>query len=151
MGGVDLCNQKKVSYQGDRRHTMRFIYVSSLILWISPLYSESGRLTRNYLSFKRSYPSTQPSKRSSTSTAFAAHHLPVFCQNRVQRVQGSNEIMVENQTDVWCEICNVALKFWIPYLGNARDLRSTMIFVIVMFCLCSYVCVLLKCWTENRS
>ena len=127
----DLCDRKKVSYQVDRRSSMRFYLrvffdfmdisvVNSKIIYdkiegttamtaLDIKYCVSARLTRNFSSRKRSYPSSRSSKRSSTSTAFAAHHLPVFRQTRVRCVQCSNEIKVENRTDVWCETCNVAL------------------------------------------
>ena len=130
MGGVDLSNQMKVTYEVDCRSKFRFYLwvffyfldiavVNSKIVYnkiesVPSLYSLDFRysiaqtLIRKFSSRKRAVPLSRPSKRSRGPAFDIVDHLPDFAPSRVCCAFCSSK-NVESRTYVRCITCNIAL------------------------------------------
>ena len=130
MGGVDLSDQMKVTYEVDRRSKFRFFcrvffdfldiaVVNSKIVYnkiesapsLSSLdfqYSIVQTMIRKFSSRKRAVPLTRPSKRSRGPSFDIVDHLPDFAPSRVRCAFFSSK-NVESRTYVRCITCNIAL------------------------------------------
>ena len=106
MGGVDLMDQTKVSYEVDRRSKFRFYFhvffdfldiavVKSKIVYnkiestpslSSPdfQYSIAQTMIRRFSSRKRAVSLSRPSKRSRGPSFYIVDHLPDFAPSRVR-------------------------------------------------------------------
>ena len=130
MGGVDLSDQMKVTYEVDRRSKFRFYLriffdflditvVNSKILYnkiesapsLSSLdfrYSIAQTMIRKFSSRKRAVLLSRPSKRSRDPSFDIVDHLPDFAPSRVCCAFCSSN-NVESRTYVRCITCNIAL------------------------------------------
>ena len=108
MGGVDLCDQMKVSYEVDRRIKVRFylrvffdfldisvvnlktvydkIQSTSAMSSMDFRFSLARSMIRNFSNRKRAIPTSRPSKRSKGEITMVVDHLPLFAATRVRRV-----------------------------------------------------------------
>ena len=132
MGGADLSDQMKVTYEVDRRSNFRFYLrvffdfldiavVNSKIVYnkiestpsLSSLdfrYSIAQTMIRKLSSRKRAVPVSRPSKRSRGPTFDIVNHLPDFASSRV-RCGFCSPKNVESRTYVRCITCNIPLYF----------------------------------------
>ena len=130
MGGVDLSDQMKNTYEVDRRSKFRFFcrvffdffdiaVVNSKIVYnkiesapsLSSLdfqYSIAQTMIRKFSSRKRAVPLTRPSKRSRGPSFDIVDHLPDFAPSRVRCAFFLSK-NVESRTYVRCITCNIAL------------------------------------------
>ena len=130
MGGVDLSNQMKVTYEVDRRSKFRFYLcvffdfldiavVNSKIVYnkiesapsLSSLnfrYSIVQTIIREFSSRKRAAPISRPWKRSRGPSFDILDHLPDFAPFRVCCAFCSSK-NVESRIYVRCITCNIAL------------------------------------------
>ena len=130
MGGVDLADQMKVSYQLDRRSKYRFYLrvffdfldlgvVNSNIIYnkmdsavpMSAMdfrFSLSRSLIGKFSNRKRAVPTSRPSKRSKGESFDTVDHLPQFAATRARCALCSSK-KIENCTFVRCVSCNIPL------------------------------------------
>ena len=130
MGGVDLSDQMKVTYEVDRRSKFRFYLrvffdfldiavVNSKIVYnkiesapsLSSFdfrYSIAQTMTRKFSSRKRAALLYRPSKRSRDPSFDIVDHLPDFAPSRVHCAFCSSK-NVESRIYVRCITCNIAL------------------------------------------
>ena len=130
IGGVDLCDQMKVSYEVDWRSKVRFylqvffdfLYISVVnlkivydkIQSIAAMSSTDFRfsLVRSIIGTfsnrKRAIPTSRPSKRSKGVIAMVVDHLPQFAATRARHAYCSL-IKLENCTFIRC------MKYNIPF------------------------------------
>ena len=130
MGGVDLWDQMKVSYEVDRGSKVRFylraffnfldisvvnskiVYdkiqstasVSSMDFWFSLACSMIGTFSNK----KRAIPTSWPSTRSKGEIAMVVDHLPQFAATRA-RCAYCSLIKLENHTFIWRMKCYIPL------------------------------------------
>ena len=129
MGGVDLSDQMKVTYEVDRRSKFRFCFrvffdfldiavVNSKILYnkiesapslssLDSRYSIAQTMIRKFSSRKRDVPLSTPSKRSRGPSFDIVDHLPDFAPSRVRCAFCSKNF--ESRTYVRCITSNIAL------------------------------------------
>ena len=130
MGGVEISDQMKVSYEVDRRSKFRFFLrvffdflditvVNSKIVYkkiesasslpsLDFRYNIAQTMIRKFSSRKRAVPLFRPSKRSRGPSFDIADHLPDFAHSRVCCAFCSSK-NVEIRTYVRCITCNIAL------------------------------------------
>ena len=130
MGGVDLSDEMKVTYEVDRRIKFRFYVrvffnfldiavVNSKIVYnkiesapsLSSLdfrYSIAQTMIRKFSSRKRAVPLSRPSKRSRGPSFDIVDHLPDFASSRV-RCDFCSSKNVESRTYVRCTTFNITL------------------------------------------
>lgn len=130
MGGVDLSDQMKVSYQVDRRSKFRFYLrvffdfldvsvVNSNILYnkmdsavaMSSMdfrFSLARSMIGKFSNRKRAVPTSRPSKRSKGESFEVVDHLPQFAATRARCAVCSLK-KIENRTSVRCVSCNIPL------------------------------------------
>ena len=130
MGGVDLCDEMKVSYQVDRRSKLRFYLriffdfldigvVNSKIIYdkmdstigMSAMdfrFSLVCSLIGNFSNRKRTVPVHRPSKKSKGDSFDTVDHLPEFSATRARCTLCSSK-KIENHTFIRCMSCNTAL------------------------------------------
>ena len=130
MGGVNLSDQMKVTYEVGRRSKFHFYLrvffdfldisvVNSKIVYnkiesapsLSSLdfrYSIAQTMIRKFSSRKRAVPLSRPSKRSRGPSFDIVDHLPDFAPSRVRCAFCSSK-NVESRTYVRCITCNIAL------------------------------------------
>ena len=130
MGGVDLSDQMKVTYEVDCRSKFRFylrVFVNFLDIAIinskivynkiesaqslfSPdfRYSIAQTMIRTFSSRKRAVPLSRPLKRSRGPSFDIVNHLPGFAPSPVRCTFCSSK-NVESRTYVRCITCNIAL------------------------------------------
>ena len=129
MGGVDLCDQMKVSYEVDRRSKVRFylrVFFDFLDISVVNLktvydkiqstsamssifrFSLARSMIRNFSNRKRAIPTSRPSKRSKGEIAMVVDHLPRFSATRA-RCAYRSLIKLENRTFIRCMKCNIPL------------------------------------------
>ena len=130
MGGVDLCDQMKVSYEVEWRSKVRFylwvffdfldisvvnsktVYfkiqsttaMSSMDFWFSLTRSRIGIFSNR----RRAIPTSRPLKRSNGEIAAVVDHLPQFAATRARCVYCSL-IKLENHTFIRCRKCHIPL------------------------------------------
>ena len=144
MGGVDLCDQMKVSYEVDQRNKVRFylweffnfldISVGNSTIVYDKIesttamssmdfrFSLARSMIGNFSNRKRVIPTSRPSKRSKGEIAVLVDHLPQFTTTRA-RCAYCSLIKIENHTLTRCMKCHIPLclqerkKFllWTPY------------------------------------
>ena len=130
MGGVDLSDQMKVTYEADRQSKFRFYLrvffdfldiavINSKVVYnkiesapsISSLdfrYSIVQTMIRKFSSRKRAVPLSRPSKRSREPSFDIVDHSLDFAPSRVRCAFCSSK-NVESRTYVRCITCNIAL------------------------------------------
>ena len=130
MGGVDLCDQMKVSYQVDRRSKFRFYLriffdfldigvVNSKIIYdkmdstigmsaMDFCFSLARSLIGKFSNRKRTVPVHRPSKKSKGDSFDTVDHLPEFSATRARCALCSSK-KIENRTFIRCMSCNTAL------------------------------------------
>ena len=120
MGGVDLSDQMKVTYEVDRRSKFRFylrvflnfldiaVVNSKIIQHLHDLHSTFDTFLLKFSSRKRTAPLSRPSKRSTGPSFDIVDHLPDFAPSRVRCAFCSSK-NVESRTYVRCITCNIAL------------------------------------------
>ena len=130
MGGVDLSDQMKVTYEVDRRSKFRFYLrvffdfldiavVNSNIVYnkiastpsmilLDFRYSIAQNMIWKFSGRKRAVPLSRPSKRLRRQSFDVVDHLPDFASSQVHCALCSSK-KVENQTYVRCTSCNIAL------------------------------------------
>jgi hypothetical protein len=130
MGGVDLADQMKVTYQVDRRSKFRFYLrvffdfldvsvVNSNIIYnkmdsavaMSSMdfrFSLARSMIGKFSNRKRAVPTSRPSKRSKGESFEVVDHLPQFAVTRARCAICSSKKM-ENRTFVRCVSCNIPL------------------------------------------
>ena len=129
MGGVDLSDQMKITYEVDRRSKFRFYLrvffdfldiavVNSKIVYnkiesalssssLDFRYSIAQTMIRKFSSRKRAVPLSRPLKRSRGPSFDIVDHLPDFAPSRVRCAFCSSK-NVERRTYVRCITCNIA-------------------------------------------
>ena len=130
MGGVDLCDQMKVSYEVDQRIKVRFYLrvffdfldisvVNSKIVYdkiqsttaMSPMdfqFRLAHSMIGTFSNRKRAIPTSRPSKRSKGEIAMVVDHLPQFAAARA-RCAYCTLIKLENCTFIQCKKCHIPL------------------------------------------
>ena len=130
MGGVDLCDQMKVSYEVDRRSKVRFylrVFFDfldiSVVNWkivydkiqstaaMSSMdfrFSLARSMIGTFSNRKRAIPALRPSKRSKGEVAMGVDHLPQFVGTRA-RCAYCSLIKLENRTFIRCMKCHIPL------------------------------------------
>lgn len=130
MGGVDQCDQMKVTYQVDRRSKFRFYLrvffdfldisvVNSKIVYdkiestmaMSSMdfrFSLARSMIGKFSNRKRAVPTSRPSKRSKGESFGVVDHLPEFTAKRARCTLCASK-NIENRTFTRCLSCNVPL------------------------------------------
>ena len=128
MGGVDLCDQMKVSYEVDRRSKVRFylrVFFDfldiSVVNWktvygkiqstaaMSSMdfrFSLARSMIGTFSNWKRAIPTSQPSKRSKGEITMVLDHLPQFAATRTRCAYCSLN-KLENRTFIRCMKCHI--------------------------------------------
>ena len=123
MGGVDLCDQMKVSYEVDRRNKVRFylweffdfldisvgnstivydkIQSTTAMSSMDFRFSLARSMIGTFSNRKRVIPTSRPSKRSKGEIAVLVDHLPQFAATRA-RCAYCSLIKIENHTFTRC-------------------------------------------------
>ena len=126
MGGVDLSDQMKVTYEEDRQSNFRFylcvffIFLEIAVVIYNKIesasslssldfrYSIAQTMIQKFSSRQRAVPLSRPLKRSRGLSFEIVDHLPDFAPSRVRYAFCSSK-NVESRTYVHCISCNIAL------------------------------------------
>ena len=130
MGGVDLCDQMKVSYEVDRRSKVRFylrVFFDFLDISVVKLkivydkiqstaamssmdfrFSLARSMIGTFSNRKKAIPTSRPSKRSKGEIAMVVDHLPQFAATRARCAYCSLN-KLENHTFIQCMKCHIPL------------------------------------------
>ena len=130
MGGLDLCDQIKVSYEVDRNSKVRFYLqvffdflnisvVNSKIVYdkiqstaaVSSMdfqFSLARSMIGTFSNRKRAIPTSRPSKRSKDEIAMVVDHLPQFAATRA-RFAYCSLIKLESCMFIRCMKCHIPL------------------------------------------
>ena len=130
MGGVDLCDQMKVSYELDQKSKVRFYLrvffdfldisvVTSKIVYdkiqstaamscMDFRFSLARSMIGTFTNRKRAISTSRPLKRSNGEIAAVVDHLPQFATTRARCVYCSL-IKLENHTFIQCRKCHIPL------------------------------------------
>ena len=128
MGGVDLLDQMKVSYDVDRRSKVRFylrVFFDFLDISVVKLkivydkiqstaamssmdfrFSLARLMIGTFSNWKRAIPTSQPSKRSKGEITMVLDHLPQFAATRTRCAYCSLN-KLENRTFIRCMKCHM--------------------------------------------
>ena len=130
MGGVDLCDQMKVSYEVDRRSKVRFylrVFFDFLDISVVKLkivydkiqstaamssmdfrFSLARSMIGTFSNRKKAIPTSRPSKRSKGEITMVVDHLPQFAATRARCAYCSLN-KLENHTFIQCMKCHIPL------------------------------------------